>query len=75
MEALGVIYAIQEPTDWVSSLVVQTKDNGKLRVCLDPKCLNIMAIKRQHYPIPTNEETVDKLVGAKFFSKLDCSSG
>ena len=74
MESLGVIYPIQEPTDWVSSLVVQTKDNGKLRICLDPKYLN-SAIKRQHYPIPTNEDIVDKLVGAKVFSKLDCSSG
>ena len=74
MQSMGVIYDIQEPTDWVSSLVVQTKDNGKLRICLDPKYLN-MAIKRQHYPIPTTEHIFDKLGGATVFSKLDCSSG
>ena len=74
MQSMGVIYDIQEPTDWVSSLVVQTKDNGKLRICLDPKYLN-MAIKRQHYPIPTTEHIFDRLGGAKIFSKLDCSSG
>ena len=74
MQSLGVIIPVEEPTDWVSSLVIQSKSNGQIRICLDPKHLN-QAIKRQHYPIPTTEDIIDKLVGGKVFSKLDCSSG
>jgi len=32
MESLGVIQKIDHPTDWVSSLVIVDKKNGKLRV-------------------------------------------
>ena len=40
MVKLGVIEGVEEPTEWVSSMVVVTKPNGSLRVCLDPKDLN-----------------------------------
>jgi hypothetical protein len=45
MVNLGVIAKQDEPTDWVSSMVVVRKP-GKLRICLDPKDLN-RAIKRE----------------------------
>ena len=35
MESLGVIDTVTEPTDWVNSLVVVQKPNGKIRVCFD----------------------------------------
>ena len=57
-------------TDWVNSLVIREKANGRLRLCLDPKDLN-RAIKRDHYPVPTLEEIILKLSDAKMFSKLD----
>ena len=69
-----VIERVTEPTDWVSSLVVVEKSNGKLRVCLDPRNLN-KEIKRPHYTMPTLEDAVSKMAGAKFFSKLDARSG
>ena len=65
---------IDEPTDWVSSMVIVEKDNGQLRICLDPRDLN-RAIKRHHYPMPTVDEVLSKLGGATVFSKLDASSG
>ncbi|KAL0150957.1 hypothetical protein M9458_053744 [Cirrhinus mrigala] len=40
MTTLGVIKRIQEPTDWVNSMVCVKKKNGDLRVCMDPKDLN-----------------------------------
>jgi hypothetical protein len=41
MESLGVIEKVNFPTDWVNSLVVVSKrDNGGLRLCLDPRDLN-----------------------------------
>ena len=74
MESLDVIFPIQEPTDWVSSLVIAEKSNGDMRLCLDPKHLN-KAIKRQHYPIRTAEEIFGRMKNPRIFSKLDCTSG
>ena len=74
MEQMQVITKIDQPTDWVSSLCVVDKKNGKLRVCLDPRDLN-RAIKRQHYKLPSRAEITAHFAGAKFFSKLDASSG
>ena len=74
MVRLEVIQPIDEPTEWVSSLVIIEKPDGRIRVCLDPKPLN-KAIKRQHYPLPTTEEIFDKMKDAHMFSKLDASSG
>ena len=39
---------LNEPADWVSSLVCVDKPDGSIRVCLDPKDLNV-AVKREHY--------------------------
>jgi hypothetical protein len=74
MQAAGVIAKVTRPTDWVNSLVVVEKPNGKLRICLDPKDLNI-AVKRPHYAMPTLEDALAKIPGAKYFSKLDAKSG
>ena len=36
----GIIKKVDEPTDWVSSIVYVHKSNGKLCLCLDHKDLN-----------------------------------
>ena len=74
MISQGIIQKVDEPTDWISSIVYVRKSNGKLRLCLDPKDLN-KAIMRCHYKTPTMEELSHKLSGAKFFSKLDAKNG
>ena len=63
----GIIVPVDEPTDWVNSLVVREKPNGSLRICLDPKDLN-KAIKREHYPVPTVDMVTNRLQGATLFS-------
>ena len=63
---------VNEPADWVSSLVCVDKPDGSVRVCLDPQDLN-KAIKREHYPLPTVEEIAAKCTGARFFTTLDAS--
>ena len=74
MEKDGIISKVTEPTDWVSSMVVVKKPNGKLRICLDPTDLN-KAIKRPHFPLPTLDEVLPHLKKGKFFSMMDASNG
>ena len=74
MESMEVIEKVSKPTDWVSSLAISRKSNGKLRVCLDPKDLN-KACKRTYHKTPTLEEITHKLHGARVFSKLDARHG
>lgn len=51
MTALGVIKKVEEPTDWVNSMVCVKKKNGDLRVCMDPQDLNV-SIKRSTTRFP-----------------------
>lgn len=74
MERMNVIQEVNEPSEWISSLVTVTKKNGKLRVCLDPRDLN-RVVKREHYKLPSREEITAEFANAKHFSKLDASSG
>jgi len=37
---LVVIATVDQPTPWVSQIVVTEKKSGNLRICLDPKKLN-----------------------------------
>ncbi|XP_055997848.1 uncharacterized protein K02A2.6-like [Ostrea edulis] len=74
MESQGVIGKVDEPTEWVNSIVCVEKSNGKLRICLDPRDLN-KAIKREYYQLPTIEEITTRLAGARVFSKLDANIG
>ena len=48
IEKLQVIKSIEEPSEWVSSLVIVKKKLGALRICLYPRDLN-KAIKREHH--------------------------
>lgn len=74
LENEGIISPVKEPTEWVSSLVVVPKANGKLRVCLDPKPLN-KALKRHHYPMPTLDDILPELSRARVFSLADIRNG
>lgn len=74
MEKLKVIEKVIKPTKWVNSIVLVEKPNGKLRMCLDPRNLNV-AVKRPHYPYPTFDDLRSKVAGATIFSKLDANSG
>lgn len=74
MEKLGIIERVTEPTEWVNSIVIVKKSNGKLRICLDPRYLNKFIVTSSS-SIPTFEQIVSNLTGAKYFSVLDCNSG
>ena len=70
----GIIIKVDEPTDWVNSLVCVAKSNGTLRLCLDPKDLH-RAIKWPHHCTPTLDEVLPRLSDAKYFSIVDARSG
>ena len=74
MEEQGVISKVNEPTDWCSGMVVVPKSNGKVRICVDFTKLNENVCRELHM-LPTVDETLLKLSGAKVFSKLDANSG
>ena len=57
---IGVIQKVDTPTDCISALVVTTKKNGKVRLCIEPKPLN-EALRRNHYPLPTIDDVLPLL--------------
>ena len=70
LERDGVIARVPEPTSWVSPLLVVTKSDNSIRLCLDPKNLN-KALKRAHFFMPTVDDILPKLASVKVFSTAD----
>ena len=50
------------------------KKDGSLRFCIDYRWRNKPTIQNR-YPLPLLEEILDRLGGAKMFSKIDLKSG
>ena len=73
MEQNGYITKVENPTEWVSSMVVSVR-NDKIRICLDPSDLN-KVVKRAHHQMKTVEDIVSNIPNARFFSKLAAKSG
>lgn len=74
LEELDIIESVNGPTPWVSPLVVVPKTDGQVRICVDMRQAN-EAIVRGRHPIPTIDETLQALNGAKVFSKVDLKWG
>ena len=67
--------AIRESeSPYSSNVVLVRKKDGTLRFCIDFRKLNSRTI-RDCYNLPRIVETIDTLVGAKYFTKLDLRSG
>ena len=68
----NIIAPVNEPSEWISALLVVAKPNGDIRLCIDPKPLN-KALLRNHYLMPTLEDVLPDLTNAKVFSAVDAS--
>ena len=59
-------------SEWLANLVLVPKKNGKMRMCIDFIDLN-KACKKDSFPLPRIETSVDKAAGYKHFLLLDFS--
>lgn len=57
-----------------SPIVIVKKKDGSIRMCVDYRQLNAKT-RRDSYPLPRIEESLDALSGACWFSTLDLASG
>ena len=71
---MGVIEKVDEATEWCSGMVVVLKPNSSVRICVDLTKLN-KSVKRERHILPSVEQTLAQIGGAKVFSKLDANSG
>ncbi|XP_062700623.1 uncharacterized protein K02A2.6-like [Aedes albopictus] len=67
--AQGVIEKVNEPSKWVSPMVVVPKGDD-VRICVDMRRAN-EAVARENHPLPTIEDFLPHLAKAKVFSRLD----
>ena len=66
----SIITEVHELTEWIYSIVPVMKEDGSLRLCLDPKDLN-KAIKRNQW----YARTLPELAQSKYFTVKDATSG
>ena len=71
---IDIIEKVEQPTDWLNSVVYVTKPSGELRICLDPKDLNTW-VRRPHHYTQVLEDILPQLQCASVFTILDARSG
>ncbi|XP_076830004.1 uncharacterized protein LOC143475987 [Brachyhypopomus gauderio] len=68
----GVVQVSCSP--YASPIVVVQKKDGTIRLCVDYRQLNSRT-RKDAFPLPRIEESLDALAGATMFSTLDMASG
>ena len=61
-------------SSWASPIVLVTKKDGSVRLCVDYRLVNNLTLK-DSYPLPRIDDSIDALSGSKWFSTLDLANG
>lgn len=64
----------ESSSPYASPIVLVKKKDGSLRMCVDYRQLNNKT-RKDAFPLPRIEESLDALTGARWFSTLDLASG
>ena len=72
LEDQGIIRPSTSP--WASPIVLVRKKSGKVRPCVDYRCLNSVTIK-DAFPLPRITDCLDAVADATLFSCFDVTSG
>ena len=68
----GVIQPFDSP--WSSPIVLAKKKDGSIRFCIDYRKVNAIT-RKDAYPLPRIDETLDTLAGSKLYTMLDLKTG
>ena len=68
----GAICPSQSP--WCNAVVLVCKKDGGLQFCINFSRLNSRT-KKDAYPLPQMQETMESMVGTQFFFTMDLKSG
>lgn len=72
MKAKNIVSPSNSP--WASPIVLVPKKDGSIRLCVDYRKVNEVT-RKDAYPIPRVDDTLDTLAGSQWFSTLDLKSG
>ena len=68
----GAIHPSQSP--WCNAVVLVWKKDGTLRFCVNFRRLDVW-MKKDSYPLPCIQETLESMAGSAHFSSMDFNSG
>lgn len=66
----NIVEMVNEPREWISPMVVVLKPDKSVRICIDMRQAN-KAILREKHPLPSLDDILPRLSGAKLFTKFD----
>eukprot|EP00731_Ephydatia_muelleri_P010034 Em0005g620a len=64
----------QSDSPWSSPVVLVKKKDGSVRFCVDYRKVNSVT-RKDAYPLPRVDDTLDTLAGSRLFTTLDLASG
>ncbi|KAK7881610.1 hypothetical protein WMY93_030019 [Mugilogobius chulae] len=64
----------ESSSPYASPIVLVRKKDGSIRLCVDYRQLNLKT-RKDAFPLPRIEESLDALTGARWFSTMDLASG
>ncbi|KAH9321804.1 hypothetical protein KI387_016443, partial [Taxus chinensis] len=65
----GIIKPLDE-SEWVSPMVISIKKDGKIRICVDYRELNVACVT-DPFPMPFTKEILEGVIGYEIYSFTD----